>query len=279
MTLSIVILNYKTRGLTKQCVKTVLQFPPTRPYEIIVVDNASGDGTGEMLAERFPAATHPQIRFIQSPVNAGFAAGNNVGIRAAKGEYVMLMNPDIIVKPMAFDAMLAHMDANPDIGALGPKLVKPDGSLDSSCYRFPTRAVPLYRRTPLGRLAAGRKALSDYLMHDFDREGTTDVDWLLGAVLMVRRSAMEQVGLLDERFFLYFEDTDWCRRFWSAGWRVVYFAGARMVHFHERLSAQGSWFMGPFRRSTRVHIASWIRYFRKWPADDMTRGAKPSGSA
>lgn len=257
--LSIVILNYRSKGLVKQCVKTIGLYAPESSYEIIVVDNDSGDGTGAMLAERFP-----EVRFIQAPANVGYAAGNNLGIRAARGRHIVIMNPDITVRPGALDAMVAYMDANPAVGILGPKLVHPDGSIDASCYRFPTYAIPIYRRTPLGRLAPGRQAVSRYLMEDYDHQATRDVDWLLGAVLMVRRGALDEVGLLDERYFLYFEDTDWCRRFWESGWRVVYYTGAEMVHYHERLSAQGSWITGPFRRSTRIHISSCIKYFRKW---------------
>ena len=267
MDLSIVILSYKTKGLVNQCLKTLGLFAPKCNYEIIVVDNGSGDGTGEMLAAKYPA-----VKFIQSPKNVGFAAGNNLGISAATGRFVMTMNPDITVRPGAIDAMLAQMEANPNIGVLGPKLIRPDGTLDPSCYRFPTRTIPIYRRTPLGKLSGGKKALSAYLMEDYDRESSADVDWLLGAVLLVRREAMQEVGLLDERFFLYFEDTDWCRRFWAKGWRVVYFAGAKMVHYHERLSAQGTWIFGPFRKSTRIHIASWIKYFMKWPDSEVVRG-------
>lgn len=264
MDLSIIILNYKTRGLVAQCVKTIGLFASRRTFEIIVVDNASSDGTGALLAEKYP-----HVKFIQAPANLGFAAGNNLGIREAKGRYVMLMNPDITVRPGSIDALLDFMGANPDVGIAGPKLIKPDGTLDPSCYRFPTHMVPAYRRTPLGRLPFGREAIARYLMDDYDREDTADVDWLLGAVLVVRREALEAVGPLDERFFLYFEDTDWCRRFWASGWRVVYFAGAKMVHYHERLSAQVAWFIGPFRRSTRVHIASWIKYFAKWREADV----------
>lgn len=259
MDLSIVILNYRSKGLVKQCVKTIGLYAPKASYEIIVVDNDSGDGVGAMLEERFP-----EVRFIRSPANVGYAGGNNLGVRAARGRYVVIMNPDITVRPGALDAMVAFMEANPEVGIMGPKLVHPDGSIDASCYRFPTYAIPIYRRTPLGRLASGRQAVSRYLMEDYDHRTTRDVDWLLGAVLMVRRSALDEVGPLDERYFLYFEDTDWCRRFWQAGWRVVYYTGAEMVHYHERLSAQGSWIVSPFRRSTRIHIASCIKYFRKW---------------
>ncbi len=259
MDLSIVILNYKSKGLVKQCVKTIGLAAPKPSYEIIVVDNDSRDGTGEMLAALFP-----HVKFIQSPANLGYAAGNNLGIKAATGRYVVIMNPDITVRPGSFEAMVAFMDLNPDVGIMGPKLVHPDGSLDASCYRFPEYAIPVYRRTPLGRLPAGKRAVASYLMEDYDHETTRDVDWLLGATLMVRREALDAVGLLDERFFLYFEDTDWCRRFWKAGWRVVYFTGANMVHYHERLSAQGSWLVSPLRKSTRIHIASCIKYFAKW---------------
>ena len=109
-----------------------------------------------------------------------------------------------------------------------------------------------------------KKALDAYLMADFDRKSDREVDWVLGAVLMARREAIDKVGLLDDRFFLYFEDTDWCRRFWEAGYSVVYLAGAEMVHYHERLSARGPWFLSPFRESTRIHIASAAKYFAKW---------------
>jgi len=259
MDLSIVILNYKNRGLVKQCVKTIGLAAPKSSHEIIVVDNASEDGTGEMLASRFPHVT-----FVASPVNGGYASGNNLGIAASSGRYVLVLNPDITVRPGAIDAMVDFMDRNRDIGVLGPRLVHPDGSLDESCFRFPTPAIPVYRRTPLGRTAFGRQALGRYVMDDFDRTATRDVDWLLGAALMVRREALAKVGPLDERYFLYFEDTDWCRRFLEAGWRVTYFAGATMVHYHDRLSARGSWITSPLRASTRIHIASAFKYFRKW---------------
>jgi GT2 family glycosyltransferase len=259
MDVSIIILNYKSKGLVRQCVKTIRLCAPKTSYEVIVVDNDSGDGVGAMLASQYP-----EVRFIQSPKNVGYAAGNNLGLRAARGRYLVIMNPDITMRPGSLDAMVAFMDSHADVGIMGPKLVHPDESIDVSCYRFPGYAIPIYRRTPLGKLPAGRRAVSRYLMSEYDRKGDRDVDWLLGAVLMVRRSAIEKVGLLDERYFLYFEDTDWCRRFWQAGWRVVYFTGAKMVHYHERLSAQGSWLVSPFRKSTRIHISSCIKYFMKW---------------
>jgi GT2 family glycosyltransferase len=269
MDVSIIILNYKTAGLVRQCIKTIGLYRPTVSFEIVVVDNASGDGIGEMLRR-----DHPDVRFIGAPENLGFAAGNNLGIRAARGRYVLIMNPDITVREGAIDAMVAYLDANRDIGALGPRLVRPDGSLDESCYRFPTPEIPIYRRTPLGRTSRGKGALARYTMTDFDRKDTRDVDWLLGAAIMVRTAALAEVGLLDERFFLYFEDADWCRRFWRSGHRVTFFVGAEMVHYHERESARGNWLLSPFRRSTRIHISSAFKYFRKWKGDGTEGPAK-----
>lgn len=259
MDVSVIILNYRSRNLVKQCVKTIGLAPPDSRHEVIVVDNASGDGCGDMLAERFP-----HVRFIDAKANLGYAGGNNLGIKASRGRYVLIMNPDITVRPGAIDVLVRFMDEHPDVGIAGPRLVRPDGSIDHSCFRYPTPAIPAYRRTPLGRTSQGRRALDRYLMSDFDRGETRDVDWLLGAVLIVRRSALADVGLLDERFFLYFEDTDWCRRFREAGHRVTFVTDAEMVHYHERLSARGPWLLSPFRRSTRTHISSCIKYFRKW---------------
>ncbi len=267
MDLSIVILNYKTARLTRQCIKTIKLYEPKLAYEIIVVDNNSRDGVGAMLKERYP-----DVRFIQTGRNLGYAAGNNVGMKAATGRFVMILNPDITVRPGSIEAMVAYLEKHPAIGVLGPKLVRPDGSVDESCFRFPTHAIPIYRRTPLGRTSRGRRALECYLMSDYDRKETRDVDWLLGAVLLFRRSELDRIGLFDERFFLYYEDTDWCRRFRRAGYRVVYYAGAEMVHYHERLSAQGPWFTSLFRKPTRVHIASCLKYFRKWR--ELERGRK-----
>jgi hypothetical protein len=259
MDVSIVILNYKNRGLVAQCIKTIKMFAPTRSYEIIVVDNASGDRLGDFLAVQ-----HPEVKFIALDRNDGYAAGNNRGIEAASGRYVLVMNPDITVRPGAIDAMVKFMDDNPAVGVSGPKLLKPNGQVDESCFRFHHWMTPIYRRTPLGRLPVGQRENGRYTMSDFDRQQTRDVDWLLGAVLMVRRSALERVGQLDEKYFLYFEDTDWCRRFWQAGYRVAYFSGATMVHCHERASAQVAWMLGPFNRVARTHIKSCVRYFRKW---------------
>ena len=259
MDISIIILNYKSKRLVRQCIKTIFLYNPKLSFEIIVVDNHSEDGVVEMVREQFPG-----VICIASPENVGYAAGNNLGIKRSQGRYVVIMNPDITLRPGSLEIMVAAMDADKTIGILGPKLEQPDGSLDTSCYRFPSYSVPFYRRTPFGKFSFGKRVVAEYLMDDYDHKEAKDVDWLLGAVLLVRRSALDKVGLLDASFFLYFEDTDWCRRFWRAGYRVVYFPAATMVHYHERLSAQGLWFLSPLRKSTRIHITSCIKYFWKW---------------
>jgi hypothetical protein len=264
MDLSIVILNYKSAGLTKQCVKTLMLCRPDLEHEIIVVDNDSRDGVEAALKSRFPS-----VRFIQTGANLGFAAGNNAGIRASRGRYVLILNPDITVRPGAIEAMFRHMEGNRDIGIMGPRLLKPDGSVDESCYAYPRPITPVARRTPLGRTGLGRREVGRYLMDGYDRRSTREVDWLLGAVLMVRREAIDRVGLFDERYFLYFEDTDWCRRFRSSGWRVVYFAGSEMVHLHERLSAGSPWYLAPLNKAARIHLSSCVKYFLKWRGEKV----------
>jgi len=259
MDLSIIILNYKTRGLLKQCLKGIRLFNLPLKYEIIVVDNASNDGTAEMMKEEFK-----EVKFIQSEFNRGFSAGNNLGIKEARGKYLLLLNPDIAVLNNAIFKMYQFMEANPKIGLAGPKLLNPDGTIQMSVKRFPSFWAHLYRRTPLGKLPFARRVIREYLMMDWDHKDSRPVDWVLGGSMIVRREALDKVGLLDERFFLYFEDVDWCRRFWQAGWQVYYIAEAEMVHYYKRESAENPGLGGLFKFPTRAHIASGIKYFVKY---------------
>ncbi len=259
MDLSIVILNYKTRGLLKECLKGIKMVQPKLDYEIIVVDNGSNDGTPQMMAEFFP-----DIRFIEAGVNLGYAKGNNLGIRQAKGQYVMIMNPDIVVFPGVLERLATVMDSRPDVGVVAPKLLNPDKSLQFSCYRFPDFWIPIYRRTPLGKLNFAKKKLDEYFLKDWDHNSPREVDWLLGGCLLIRKKALEEVGFLDERYFAYFDDVDLCRSMWQKGWKVIYFPEVSVVHFHRRESAEGQWWSSIFKKAARIHLASWIKYFMKW---------------
>ncbi len=259
MILSILILNYKTKGLLKQCLRGILDSRLPIDHEIIVVDNASGDGSVDMVRQLFPS-----VQMIASPTNLGFAAGVNLGWRRATGEFVLILNTDVAIFREAVVRLLDYAHAHPRVGLAAPRLINPDGSPQYSCYRFPNRWIPALRRTFLGRLPGGRALLQRYLMSDWDHTDNRPVGWVLGACMLIRRTALEQVGPFDQRFFLYFEDVDLCRRLWQADWEVHYVAEAELVHYHRRLSAESPGLQGVFSYPTRVHIRSAMKYFAKY---------------
>ncbi|MFA6271539.1 MAG: glycosyltransferase family 2 protein [Patescibacteria group bacterium] len=259
MILSLIILNYKSEGLVRYCLKNILKSNISIDYEIIVVDNASPTGGVKNLKNEFPS-----VRFIELAHNKGFSAGNNVGIRAASGKYIAIVNPDIVISSGSVEKLVSFMDNNPDVGCCGPKLLNPDGSIQSSCLRFPTGIMPLYRRSPLGKTKSAQKYLKNYLMHDFDHNSNRPVDWLFGAFILARKSAIEEVGLLDEKYFLYIGDTDWCRVFWEKGHKVYYVADSAMIHYHHRESAANPGLTGIFNYVTRVHVRDFLHYAKKF---------------
>lgn len=254
MTLSIIILAYNSKNLLKYCLKSIKEADLSIDHEIIAADSASTDSTAEMMREKYP-----EIKLIIAPRNRGYAAGNNFGIRASSGEYVMILNPDIVVKKGEIEKMIKFMAEHAEIGMLGPKLINVDGSLQYSCRRFPKWWTPLARRTIFGKTKKGLREIQRFLMHDYDHQEGREVDWLFGAALLVRRQALEEAGLLDERFFMYFEDTDWCRRFWQKGWKVYYFPGAEFIHYYRQESAEKL-----ISKINLAHVASWWKYLWKW---------------
>ncbi len=290
MDISIIILNYKSNGLALNCIKSIresdFQKSPQPPlsqhelrsagqarghikYEIIVVDNNSDDSIGEILNWQYP-----EIKFIQNEKNIGMGAGNNVGIRAAVGKYVVIANPDILVLKNTFKVLYEFMEANNNVGAVGPRQFNPDKTVQNSCYRWYNLFTPIYRRTPLGKFKFAKKDLDRFLMKDESRpRGSAssqtlgvclEVDWLLGSFLFCRAEALKKIGMFDERFFLYFEDTDLCRRFWENNWKVVYSPEAEVIHNHARKSAQEPWYKFLGSAAARFHIASWVKYLKKW---------------
>ncbi|MBI3922422.1 MAG: glycosyltransferase family 2 protein, partial [Armatimonadetes bacterium] len=193
--------------------------------EVFVVDNASADDSVSVVTSEFP-----WVNLIRSDVNLGFARANNQGMRRCGGRYVMLLNPDTVVKPGSLRALIDFMDGCSEAGAVGPRLLNPDGSIQFSCRSYPGIGAGLFRNTPLGRLFPNNRFLRHYLMTDFGHEETRPVDWLSGACLMVRREVLDQVGLLDEDFFMYCEDTDWCYRMERRGWKKYYLPAAEVIH-------------------------------------------------
>ena len=265
--ISILIVHYNTPGLLRQTLKGIEKSAPAVSTEVIVVDNNPACRVHEMVAREFPT-----VRLIISERNVGFGGGMNLAFKEATGRYLFVFNPDIAVFPGAIEALVAFMDKNPDVGLVGPKLKNPDGSLQASCYRFMKPEVILYRRLPfIGKLRQAQKAVSDYLMEEWDHGETRDVDYLLGAAMLARREALEQVGGFDPNYFIYFEDQDLCRRFWKAGWRVVYYPGAVLTHYHRRETAEGGFFRQIFNPLTRKQMKSALYYYRKYKGEGNPR--------
>lgn len=255
MDISIIINNYKTRGLLKQCLKGIYNNPPALDFEVIVVDNNSNDGSVELIKEQFP-----QTRLLASPVNLGHHRGNNLGIKNSTGKYVLIINTDIAFMDDAIVKMYRFMEEHPEVALVGPKLKNPDGSTQLSCMRFPHLLTPFYRRTFLRRFSFAQAELKKYLMEDFDHNSTVSVDWILGACELVRRSAIEKIGGMDEELFLYFGDVAWCKKFWEAGHPVYYLADCSIIHYHKRESAES----GVFSKIFWIHIFDWIKYLIKY---------------
>jgi len=258
MDLSIIILNYNQKNLLKQCLRNIKEADLRLNYEIIVIDNASVDGSVELIRE-IQGQLSVAFKSILNKTNLGFTKGINQGIKAADGKYLLTLNPDVIVLSGSIEKIYQFMEEHPRVAVVGPKLFNPDKTVQFSCMRFPNLMTPVYRRTPLGKLPLAKKSLAKYLMKDFDHLKNREVDWLLGACLIVRKEAIQKVGLMDERYFLFFQDVDWCRRFWLAGWKVFYLAEAEMFHFHRRPSAKNF-----FDRLTRIHILDGLKYFWRW---------------
>jgi GT2 family glycosyltransferase/lipopolysaccharide/colanic/teichoic acid biosynthesis glycosyltransferase len=251
---SVIIISYNKLPVIISCLESLERIGSRDDTEIIVVDNASSDGTPAAIRERFP-----RVNLIASRENLGYSRGVNLGIRQARGGYFLILNPDTIVREDSIETLRQFMDRHPEAGIVGPKLVFNDGNVQYSCRKFYTWKVLLLRRTFLGRLFKNSRVLSDHLMLDFDHETTREVDWIIGACMLARRSAVESVGLMDERFFLYFEDVDWCYRMKQKGWKVYYHPDSVIVHDYARESAQSV-----INRSVLMHLASMIRYYEKW---------------
>ncbi|MEC0264331.1 glycosyltransferase family 2 protein [Paenibacillus anseongense] len=227
MDLSIIIVNYKTHDLTLACIKSVFSSVTAYTYEIILIDNASNDGIIKSLNEQFP-----QVICIANKDNVGFSRANNQGIRIAKGRYVLLLNSDTVVQQDTLETMLRFMDENPIVGASGCKIVLPDGSLDKACKRgFPTPSASFYYAFGFSKLFPKIPRFNQYQLGYLDPDEEYGIDSLVGAFMLIRREAIDQVGMLDEEFFMYGEDIDWCYRIKEAGWVNYYYPKTQIVHY------------------------------------------------
>lgn len=226
MDISVVILSWNDKQYLEVCLQSLKDAPPSRTMEIIVVDNASTDGSPEMVAALFP-----DVKIIRNAENLGFPKGNNIGVQASRGKYVYLLNSDIKVFAGCLDALADYLDQNPKVGMVGPKILNRDLTHQSSCRRFPTLWNNFCAATGLATVFAGSRLFSGEHMLYFKGDRRMDVDVLVGCFWTIRREAVNEFGLLDEGFFMFAEDLDWCKRFWEAGWRVAFCPAGQAIHY------------------------------------------------
>jgi N-acetylglucosaminyl-diphospho-decaprenol L-rhamnosyltransferase len=248
--LTVIIVSWNVRELLRRCLESLALDRGT--MDVIVVDNASTDGSPDMVRTDFP-----HVRLVRNDENHGFPAANNQGLGLSQGRTLLLLNPDTEVVGDALATMVSHMDAYPEVGALGPQLRYPDGSLQSSRRRFPSLSTALVESTVVQEWWKDNRILRRYYMSDTPDDAIQPVDWVVGACLMVRRQAYEQAGGLDEGFFMYSEEMDWCRRIKDAGWEIVYLPAATVIHHEGKSSEQVV-----AERHIRFQ-SSKVRYFRK----------------
>lgn len=249
--LSIVVLSWNTRELTLACLAALQRDESTLAREIIVIDNGSHDGSADAIA-----AAHPGVQLVRNAANRGYAGGNNQGAALAQGEYLCLLNSDTEVRPLALDRLVGFLRAAPAHGAVAPRLVHPDGSVQHACMRFPGLATALCFDTVFGRVWPGTAVVARYHMRDFDHLTSRDVAQPPGACFVIARAEYLAMGGFDEELWLYFNDVDLCRRLAQAGRRIHYLATAEVMHH-----------VGGSTRSLQKIAVAWHRnrlaYYRK----------------
>jgi len=253
MDVSILIVSYNTVNFIGTCLRSIYSQDIGLSFEVIVVDNASKDGSPQFIRRHFP-----QVKLIENEKNLGFAKAANIAYEKSTSEFCLFMNPDIIIQPGSIRNLWEYLLDHGDVAIVSPKLYNIDGSLQYSCRTFYTIPIVLLRRTSLGKLFPDSKIIRDHLMMNWDHNSPREVDWALAASMMVRKSAIGNAKLFDERFFLYFEDVDLCYRMKMAGWDVIYYPEAEMIHHHVRRSA------GKGLNRTKIeHFKSWVKFMLK----------------
>lgn len=227
MDLSIIIVNYNTKLLTLKCIESIYISKLNYLFEIFVVDNHSSDNSVNTIKETFP-----NVKVIENRENLGFSKANNQAIKVSKGRYILLLNSDTIVHETTISTIIQYMDDHQDAGATGCKVVLPNGSLDKACHRgFPTPTASFYYMTGLAKKFPKSPKYNRYHKSYLNMNKTHEIDCLVGAFMMVRRRIIDEIGLLDEEFFMYGEDIDWCYRIKEAGWKIYYCPHVSIVHY------------------------------------------------
>ena len=252
--LSVIIVNWNTCDLLRECLRSVYAQTSFIEFEIIVIDNGSTDGSVEMVRREFS-----QVNIIINKDNRGFAAANNQGIAIAKARYILLLNSDTVVLNRAIEQTIAFADQHPDTAVVGCRVLNPDHTLQNSCFMFPSLLNSFLFSTYLYRLFPKSRFFGRERMTWWSRDDTREVDVVTGCYMLVRKEAISKVGLMDERFFMYGEETDWCYRFKARGWKNRFTPNAEIIHIGGASAAK----LGA--RRARITNRSFVRYmFKHW---------------
>ena len=253
MDVSVAIIGHKHLKYLPDLFASIYRNPIKRTTQVVFVDNNSCDGSVEFVEKNYP-----DVKIIQNKEAYNFAKNNNIAFRGSSGDFFLMLNPDTEIREGSIDKMVDFLEQSTDAGACGPKLIFPDGNIQLSCRRFPTLRSFLFRRTPLRYLFQDSMRDKIHLMTDFGHDETTQVDWLLGACIMVRRSVYEELGGMDELFEMYCEDIDFCKRLNKKGYKVYYYPEAEIIHHH--LAETDKTF---FTKKTWLHLKSMVHYLTK----------------
>lgn len=253
---SVIIVNWNTRDILHNCLQSIYDQNSYVKFEVIVIDNASTDSSAEMVKSDFP-----QVKLIENPVNRGFAAANNQGLVITKARYVLLLNSDTLILDNAITEMVSFADANLEAAVVGCRVLNQDRSLQPTCFMFPSILNMLLSTTYLYKLFPGSRFFGREKMTWWSRDNVREVDVVTGCFMLVRRKAIEHVGLMDEQFFMYGEETDWCYRFKQAGWKVLFAPVGEIIHFGGQSSRK---VRGEILIQLRLSILKFIHKHHSW---------------
>ncbi len=261
--LAVSIVSFRTPDLLRRCLDALAAQREQLDLQVIVVDNTSEDGSPELVEHEFP-----WVRLIRNARNVGFGAAHNQALRAADARHFLVLNSDAAPRPGALGTLVGYLDTHPGVAVVGPKLRYPNGTVQPARRRFPTVATLFFESTQLQRLWPDNAILRRYYVADRDDDTEQEVDWLVGACLCIRASATAEVGLFDERFFLYSEELDWCRRFRQAGWQIVYVPSAEVMH------QEGASTGLDLANRDRQFQSSKMHYVAKWHGAGVARALR-----
>jgi len=255
--LTVSIVSYNSLNFLRDCLDSILENPPSLKYEIIVVDNASADGSCELVQKNFP-----QVKLLRNSKNTGFAAANNKAISKTNSKYILLINSDCKVYKNSLDNLVSFMEKNKKVGIAGPKIINSDGSVQLSCRKFPSIFNAAFH-TILTNIVPNNPFSRKYKLADVNRDTPFEVDWVSGSAMIIRRKALEDTGPIDERYFMYVEDLDLCYRMWQKSWKVYYYPCASILH-HIGGSSGNSELKACFRMQRSVFYFFWKNYRKSW---------------